>query len=219
MAYKYLLAGAMAAALLTGCQAANDAKDAAGDMAKDAAEVIAPDLSVLTSGDYVMDKTHGYVMFTYLHQGYSKPILRFNDVDAVLTYDAEDVSNSTVTVDIDPASIDSGVAKFDEHLVGEDMFDVATFPEIKFTTTSFKRVTPSTGKLVGDLTMKGVTKPVTLDVDFNAAGINRWSKQPMMGFSARADILRSDWNLGYAVPAVSDEVEIILEVEFSLKAE
>lgn len=216
MRYKLLLGTLLSAAILSGCQADSSAQDAGNSPAADAKVVDAPDLSMLTAGDYVMDKTHGYVVFTYLHQGYSKPLLRFNDIDATITLNPEDMTASSVMVDIDPASIDSGVAKFDDHLKSADMFDVATYPDITFVSTSLTQVTPMTGMLVGDLTMKGITKPVTLDVTFNKAGENR-DGQPTIGFSATGKLTRSDWNLGYGVPVVGDEVELMIETEFSNK--
>ncbi|WP_017931646.1 YceI family protein [Robiginitomaculum antarcticum] len=231
MHYKVLLGTFFSAALLSGCQGDSAVQDAdtveKTDIQVVDAQVVdakvadvqiadAPDISMLTAGDYVMDKTHGYVVFTYLHMGYSKPLLRFNDVDATITLDPENMTGSSVTVDIDPASIDSGVAKFDDHLKSADMFDVAAYPNITFRSTSLTQLTPVTGTLTGDLTMKDVTKPVTLDVTFNKAGENR-DGEPTIGFSATGKLTRSDWNLGYAVPVVGDDVELMIEAEFSNK--
>lgn len=168
----------------------------------------------LPSGEYIMDKTHGYVVFSYDHLGFSKPILRFDDIDAVLTLDSTDPTQSKVSVKIDPASINSGVARFDEHLVGEDFFNVAKFPTITFESSDLSQLSSSKGTLTGNLTMKGITKPVTLNVTLNKAGENFRSGNPQAGFSAKGTLNRSDFDLGAYVPNVSDAVELIIEAEF-----
>jgi polyisoprenoid-binding protein YceI len=118
-----------------------------------------------------------------------------------------------LSVTIDAASVDSGVAIFDTHMKSGDMFDVEKFPTITFTSTSLNQATTATGQLVGDLTMKGIAKPVELAVTLNKIG-ESGDKKPMFGISAKTQIKRSDWDLGYAVPYVGDDVTIIIEVEF-----
>ena len=215
------LALMLTAVTLTACADAPSADTATKTLADAAETVAAPNtdetIAAIPSGTYVMDKTHGYVTFEYLHQGYSRPTLRFNDVDAVLTLDSETPTNSSVTVTINAESIDTGVAKFDEHIKNADMFDVANHPVISFTSTSLTQSDSANGTLTGDLTLKGITKPFTLAVTFNKSGISRWSKLPMAGFSATGTLLRSEWDMGYAVPAVGDEVQIRVEAEFNTK--
>ncbi|ADM09098.1 putative secreted protein [Parvularcula bermudensis HTCC2503] len=171
--------------------------------------------AAVSSGTYVLEPTHAYVVFQYDHLGYSRPVIGFTDFDATVELDKETPTNSSLTVTIDPASIDSGVEDFDEHLVSADMFDVETYPEISFTSTSIELDTPTTGTLTGDLTMKGVTKPVTLDVTLNGAGVHPRSELDHFGISARGTLMRDEWNLGYATPAVGNEVELIIETEFN----
>lgn len=188
----------------------------AGDsMADDEAMAEPVDLSGITSGTYEMDTTHGYVTFSYSHVGFSHPILRFDDVTATVELDVEDPSLSTLNVDIDPASIDSGVAKFDDHLTSGDMFDVATYPEITFVSTD---IDLDAMTLTGDLTMKDVTRPVTLDVVLNGASDHPMSGKDTFGISATATIDRTEWGIDYAAPAVSAEVDLRIEAEF-VKAE
>ncbi len=167
------------------------------------------------TGRYLLDKNHGYITFTYSHQGYSNPFLRWRNWDAVLDWNAEDPTQSAIKVTIQTADIDSGVDAFDEHLKSADMFEVETFPEISFVSTQITKNDDWTGVITGDLTMKGETHPVTLEVSFNKAGEGRDEGVYILGFSGRTKILRSQWGLDYAVPFVGDEVEIIIEAEFN----
>ena len=178
------------------------------------------DISTLPAGRYEDEDGHAYIAFSYSHQGFSNPILRFNGdaFEAVMELDPDAPTESTLSVAIDPSMIDSGVAVFNEHLVSADMFDVASYPDITFTTTSLSMDSPTEGVLLGDLTMKGITKPVALDVTLNKVGEHFRSGNPMFGVSATGRIKRSEWDLGYAAPAVGDDVELMIEVEFQ-KAE
>lgn len=221
--FKSALLISSAALILSACsqasQQSDDLMDAARTGGNTIAEIIMPDTAItdIASGTYVMDKTHGYVTFSYLHQGFSKPILRFDDVDAILTLDAENPVNSSVDVTIKAASISTGVPKFDTHIQNESMFDTANHPLITFKSTKLTQKNAANGTLTGDLTMKGVTKPITLDVRFNKAGQHFRTKADMAGFSATGTLNRSDWGLGYAVPNVGDKVDIVIEAEFNAK--
>lgn len=170
------------------------------------------DISQAPAGEYQMDKKHGYITFSYSHQGYSKPWLRFRDIDATLTLDPKTPNNSKVVVDIDPASIDSGVDKFDEHLRDKKFFDIENHKTIRFESTKVA-VSGNDVTLTGNLTMKGITKPLSLTGKFNQGGLHFRSKKPIIGFSATGTLKRSDWGLG-AIKFVGDEVSLIVEVEF-----
>lgn len=171
------------------------------------------------SGVYGLDKTHAYIMFHYDHQGFSKPYLRWRHWDSSLTWDNETPENSSVSVTIETSSIDTGVDIFDEHLRAERWFDVETYPEITFTSTSLTKSSDTQGTMTGDLTIKGITKPVTLDVTFNRAAKGRAPGTVKIGFSASGQIMRSEWGLGGAVPVVSDAVDLMIEVEYGIKIE
>lgn len=171
-------------------------------------------LTALPAGEYVVEKTHAYVTFSYSHGGLSNPILSFRSFDATATVEPDDLAASTLRVTIDPASIDSAVPRFDEHLKSADMFDVAAHPEITFVSTDLD-VTGDSGTLTGDLTMKGITKPVTLDVVLNGAGENR-DGVPAFGISATGQLDRSEWDLGYAAPFVGTDVDLRIEAEFMM---
>jgi polyisoprenoid-binding protein YceI len=192
--------------------------EAVAEQAEAVVETLSPDqdVSTLPAGAYLDEDGHAYIAFSYSHQGYSNPILRFNGdaFEARMNLVPDNPTASTVSVMIDPAQIDSGVSDFDEHLVGSDMFDVENHPEISFASTSLSMDSDTTGTLVGDLTMKGITKPVVLDVTLNKVGKHFRSEAPLLGVSAMGKITRSEWDLGYATPFVGDEVDLVLELEF-----
>ena len=178
------------------------------------AEEEAVDLSAAASGLYKADQGHRYITFSYSHQGYSAPYIRWRAWDSELNWNAEDVTKSSVSVTIDANSVDTGVDKFDEHMKSGDIFDIAQFPTASFVSTAIERTGANTGKITGDLTIKGVTKPVVLDAKINRAAFNERAKAHKIGFSATTSILRSDFGVDYAVPFVGDEVDIIIEVEY-----
>ncbi len=195
---KSLIIGAVASIAAIGAAGAQDAAD--------------PTAAV--SGEYASDPTHAYITFSYSHQGYSKPFLRWRKWDATLDWDAENPEKSQVTVDIDAASIDSGVDKFDDHLRSADFFDVENHPRITFKSTELVKTSATEGKLIGELTVKTVTKPVELDVVLNRAAEDGRRKSHKLGFSARGTIKRTDFDVGKYAPFVGDDVDLLIEVEF-----
>ncbi len=203
---------AIAALALTACgQQANGqaAEKAAEEAVTTAAAIEAP------SGEYTTDSGHRYITFSYLHLGYSNPHIRWREWDATLNWNEEDPAASSVTVTIDATSVDSGVDEFDGHLNGEQFFDTANHPEITFVSTSVSRnADANTGKITGDLTIKGTTKPVTLDVVFNKAGYDDRGKTHKIGFSAEGKVNRSEYGLDAYVPYVGDDVTIYIDAEF-----
>jgi len=227
MKLSHLTTSILAAGLLVACAQAESAaekatdtpKAAASQMAKDKMKKAKPsapgvDISGAVPGVYKSEATHAYITFQYMHQGYARPTLRWNDFDATINLDPANPTASTLNVVIDASSIDSGVPKFDEHLVSAGFFDVANHPKITFNSTSLNQVSLGKGKLMGELTMKGITKPVELRVVLNKVGENFRSKKPMIGISAKTRIKRSDWDLGKHTPVVGDDVDISIEVEF-----
>ena len=175
-------------------------------------QALAADLGI-PRGSYGLDKTHAYISFGYSHLGFSTPQVGFNDFDVQLQLDAADPSKSEFAVTIEAASVDSRVAKFDEHLRGADYFDVATFPQITFVSTSIQMLDEKTATVQGDLTIKGVTKPTNLKLTLNKAGNHPILRKPTLGVSAVGTISRSQWGLSNYAPAVSDEVTLTVSVE------
>jgi polyisoprenoid-binding protein YceI len=171
------------------------------------------ELSSVPSGVYTLDSSHGYITFTYSHLGFSNPRIGFNSFDTKLELDRDDPDNSTIEVTIDASSIDSRVAEFNKHLNSSDFFNTAEYPTITFESTKVEATGNSTFDVTGNLTILGTTKPVTLAATINKAANHPMLDVPTVGVSASTKIKRSEWGLGAYVPAVSDEVELSIEVE------
>lgn len=167
------------------------------------------------SGTYQTDPGHRYITFSYSHVGYSRPMLRWRDWDATLEWDADNPSASSLSVVIDATSIDSGIDEFDGHLNGDRFFDTANHPKITFVSTKLVKTGDNTGVMTGDLTIKGVTKPVDLNVTLNRTARDGFFKAYKIGFTATGAVKRTDYGMDYAVPVVSDEVEINIQAEFN----
>lgn len=184
--------------------------------APESVEAAAPevDLAQAPSGAYQTDPNHHYITFSYSHMGYSHPQVRWRDWTGALDWNAEDPGASAISVKINAASVDSGVDEFNGHLQDERFFDVANHPEITFVSTSIERTGPSAAKVAGDLTIRGVTRPVTLDAVVNRAANDDFAKAYKLGFSGKTTVKRSDFGMDAYVPFVSDEVEIAIEAEF-----
>ena len=174
---------------------------------------VSADLSDVPSGKYTLDSSHGYITFTYSHLGFSNPRVGFNRFDTELELDSSNPENSAVEVKIDVASIDSRVAEFNDHLNGSDFFNTAEHPIITFKSTKVEVTGENTLDVTGNLTILGTTKPVTLATTINRAANHPMRNVPTVGVSATAKLMRSEWGLGAYVPAVSDEVELSVEVE------
>ncbi len=168
----------------------------------------------LPSGEYHVDKTHAYITFSYSHLGFSNPHLSFDKFDATLTADTANPENSRIEVRIQADSINSRVEEFDQHLIGEEFFDTAKFPDITFTSTRITKTGEQTYDVVGNLTIKGITKPVTLATTINKTGQHPMLKVPDIGISATGKLSRSEFSLGQYAPAVGDEVSLFITAEF-----
>ncbi len=162
---------------------------------------------------YKIDPAHTAVAFVVNHIGFSNVIGRFNTVGGDISFDKDAVEKSTVTVTIDSTSIDTNHAKRDEHLRSPDFFNAKEFPKLTFKSTKIEKTGDKTGKLHGDLTMLGVTKPVVLDITFNKDGVSPASKLETAGFSARGTVKRTDFGMKYGAPAVGDDIQLLIEIE------
>lgn len=183
------------------------------------AEVPAPaaptfDVSAAPAGVYKTDPGHAYLSFSYNHMGYSNPIVRWGGWSADLNWNPAAPDQSSVTASIDVASIDTGVDKLDEHLKSPDFFDAQAHPAITFQSTGLALNGGSAAIMTGDLTIKGVTRPVTLDVTINKAADDSFAKAYKLGFSATGVLKRSDFGVDRYVPMVSDETPFRIEAEF-----
>lgn len=172
-----------AAAPATTEQAATPAADAAA--AAPAAEAIK-----IASGTYKLDPTHTDVLAQWSHFGFSNPSAHFGNVEGTLVYNAEDVTKSTVEVKLPLSGLNSFTAKFDEHLKSADFFDAAKFADATFKSTKVEAAGTNKLTVTGDLTIKGITKPVTLDVTVNGGGEHPMAKVPAAGFDATTTLKR-----------------------------
>jgi polyisoprenoid-binding protein YceI len=176
------------------------------------------------AGAYTLDKAHASLVIRVNHIGYSNFTARFVGWDATLNLDPAAPENSSINVTIDPRSIESDnpPAGFID-IMRNDFLNSGEFPQITFRSTRVERTGPNTARITGDLTLLGVSKPVTLEARFNGgyAGMPGLDPQGRVGFSAHGTFNRSDFGMSYGVPApgttmgVSDAVEIIIETEFN----
>ena len=169
------------------------------------------------AGNYKLDPTHASVNWSLSHAGLSNYTARFDTISGALNFNPDTPENSIVDIRIDPKSVNTGLPKFDEEIATSgNYFDANQFPEIKFVSTDIKLTGEATGMITGDLTLKGVTKPVTLDVTFNGAGKSFGNPGKTLGFSATTKFLRSDYNMGHLVAfGIGDEITLQIETEFN----
>ncbi|MBP0592332.1 YceI family protein [Paraburkholderia sp. LEh10] len=164
-------------------------------------------------GEYELDPHHTSVTFDVDHFRYSHFMMRFDRVAGQIDWKEGGLDKSQVTVTIDAASIDTNVAQLDKMVKGSDMLEAERNPQIRFVSTRFERTGDARGKLTGDLTIRGVTQPVTLDVTFNGYGRDPLTKADTLGFSADGRFSRSKFGLTTWYPAVGDEIHVVIQTE------
>ncbi|OZB20548.1 MAG: hypothetical protein B7X58_00985 [Marinobacter sp. 34-60-7] len=179
-----------------------------------ALSLAAPAVADEHSGTYAFDKegAHQFITFKISHLGYSWLYGRFNDFDGEFVYDAANPENSSVTVNIDPASVDSNHAERDKHLRGEDFLHVGEFPEASFTSKRIVLDEEGEADIIGDLTLRGVTKEITLDAEMLGHGEDPWGGY-RMGFEAETTLRLADFGIDYNLGPAAETVEIEISVE------
>ncbi len=170
-------------------------------------------LGDVPSGSYSVDATHAYIDFSYNHLGLSRPSLSFDDFTIDLEFDSENPTDSSVSVVVEAESIEAGSEVWQEHLSGVDFFDMVKYPEITFKSTSIESVGDNNYSVTGELTIKDVTRPLTLDVTINDAMSHPMTGNPVIGFDATGSLLRSEFGMDKFTPAVGDEVQINISAE------
>lgn len=165
---------------------------------------------------FALEATHTEVVFSWTHFGFSKPTGKFMNAVGTLVLDEANPAASSVEVSFAIDGLNTGVAALDEHLKKPDFFDAAKFPTATFKSTKVEVSGKDAAKVTGDLTIHGVTKPVTLDVKLNKIGANMKGVKTA-GFSATGQIKRSDFGIGAYVPAVSDEISLVITSEANKK--
>ncbi|MEU9124229.1 YceI family protein [Streptomyces sp. NPDC048506] len=175
-----------------------------------------PALAALT-GDYTIDPAHSSIGFTVRHAMVTNVRGSFGDYAGTLSLDGGDPSRSAASLDVKIASIDSGIADRDAHLRSADFFDAEAFPLMTFRSTTAEHVGGDRFRLTGDLTLRDVTKPLTIDLTFNGSATDVYGAE-RVGFEGSAEILRSDWGLTWnaALEAggvmVSDKVKLSFDI-------
>jgi polyisoprenoid-binding protein YceI len=166
------------------------------------------------AADYVIDTegAHASINFRISHLGYSWLTGRFNDFSGEFSYDADNPGASAISVDIDPASVDSNHAERDEHLRSEDFLAVETYPEAGFVSTDFIPHGNGTATLEGDFTLRGVTRPISIDVEKIGEGEDPWGGY-RAGFTGETSFELADYGIDYDLGPASETVYLQLEVE------
>lgn len=164
-----------------------------------------------------VDKAHSKIGFGVTHLLVSEVEGSFKTFDAKITSSKDDLTDAVIELTADVASVNTDNADRDKHLASPDYFDAAKFPTLTFKSTSFTKVDGKKYKLVGDLTLHGVTKSVTLDVTFNGTAVHPYNKKTIAGFKITGKIKRSDFGVGAGTPAavVSEEVSVNANAEFA----
>ncbi len=166
---------------------------------------------VASADSYTIDPKHTYPNFTINHLGFSTMHGRFGTTSGTLELDQAKGTGS-VNIVVDMASVDTGLKKRDDHLRSPDFFNAVEFPTMTFKST--KVVFKGKGAVItGNLTIKGVTKTVKLDVASVNCGVHPFNKKHVCGFDATTSIKRSDFGIKYGLPAIGDEMNIQIEVE------
>lgn len=158
---------------------------------------------------YTLEPNYTQVVFSWDHLGYSYPSAHLAQGVGTLEFDAMDPGRASLQVTFPLASMMSGVPDLDEHLKSEDFFDVAKFPQARFNSTRVERTQAADRlKVTGDLTIRNVTRPLTLEVTILKSGKNPRTDVATVGFNATGKLKRSDFGLGAFVPQVGDEITL-----------
>ncbi len=161
---------------------------------------------------YTIDPAHTYPHFSVSHLGFSTMQGRFDRSSGKVTLDRA-AKKGTVEIAIDAGSISTGWAKRDQHLSGPDFFNAPEYPTISYKSSAikFKGDTPSS--VEGNLTLLGVTKPVTLSIDAFKCGTNPMNQKELCGADVSTQIKRSDFGMKFALPNVGDDIKLVFEIE------
>ncbi len=177
-----------------------------------AAAVIALPTSAAWADNYTIDPEHTYPNFAISHLGFSTLQGRFNKSSGKLVMDVAKKTGS-VEITIDATSLDTAHEKRDKHLKSPDFFNAGEFPQITFKSTKTTFTGDKVTAVDGNLTIMKATKPVTLTVTSMKCDIHPFNKKSVCGFDATTKIKRSDFGINYGLPAIGDDVTLMIEVE------
>jgi polyisoprenoid-binding protein YceI len=167
----------------------------------------------ISNGTYFVESTHALIGWRLNHFNFNDYFGIFGNPTGTLTLDKDKPADSKVVIDIPLKELYTASSKLEEHISGPDFFDVAKFPSARFESSSVSAI-GTKATIIGNLTLHGVTKPVTLFAKFSGAGLNAFTKKETVGFQATAKIKRSDWGISQGVPMVGDNVDLDISVAF-----
>ncbi len=219
----YLAAALSAAALLAvGCSKADEGKKptkapppatkTTGPSSDKAAPAPAASTLSEAAGSYEIDGVHSQAIFRILHLGVSYQYGRFNKISGALTIDGADPTKNSVSIEVAADSVFTANKKRDTHLKSPDFFDAKQFPTIIFKSTKVEAAGGDKYNVSGDLSMHGVTKPITIALDYVGFGKDPWGGF-RVGFEGKASIKRSDFGITFMPEGLGDEVELTLAIE------
>ncbi len=168
----------------------------------------------MQEGVYSVEPVHTRVLFSVSHMGFTTYYGEFPNVSGSLDLKPKTVGASTLDIHIPVASVSTGNAKLNGELAGDQWLDAAKYPEITFKAEKITTTGKDTANVTGDLTLHGVTKPVTLKVKFNGAGVNILDKKYTVGFDATGKIKRSDFGVKTYIPLIGDDLDLIISAAF-----
>jgi polyisoprenoid-binding protein YceI len=174
-----------------------------------------PDPLKVQPGTYAVDPDHTQVLWAVNHLGFSEYQGRFDKASGSLTLNPHALAQTRLEVSVQIDSVSTPSAKLNGELTSSDWFDAAKYPTMTFKSTKVEPTGPTTAKVTGDLTLHGVTKPVTFDASFIGAGLNPVAKVYDVGFQATGSIKRSDFGVRTYLPVISDEVALTLNGAFA----
>lgn len=170
-------------------------------------------LALAETVNYKIDPTHTATVFTWNHLGFSTPSANFSDIQGNILVDNDQPEKSSVSVTIPVKSINTNVAILDSKLQASEWFNTAKYPNISFKSTKVETSDKKNFKILGNLTVKGITKPVVLTAVLNNQAQHPMLKVPAVGFNATTTIKRSDFGMADFAPAVSDTIDIQITTE------
>lgn len=176
--------------------------------------MVASPLAQADAEHYVLDTqgSHAFIQFKIKHLGYSWLLGRFNTFSGGFSLDKAAIEKSSVKVDVDVTSLDSNHAERDKHLRGDDFFDVSKYPKASFVSTKIEKTGDNTANITGNLTLKGVTKPVTLATTYIGGGNDPWGGH-RQGFEATTEIRLKDFGIDYDLGPASQTAQIYISAE------
>ena len=177
------------------------------------AVAIASSVTLAAPVDYKIDPTHTATVFSWNHFGFSTPSANFTDIQGVIKVDNAKPANSSVEVTIPLSSVNTNVPALDKEFQEEAWFNAAKYPNITFKSTKVETKDKKHFKITGDLTVKGVTKPVVLDAVLNKQAEHPMAKVPAIGFNATTSFNRSAFGIGNYVPNVGDKITVNITTE------